>query len=70
MMIGRPLTEQYSLPLSEEEQSDMPGMPMGEGQGSKFQTLNRLDFTVEFCWRPHSEQKPSMAAGASAAPAN
>jgi type IV pilus assembly protein PilM len=69
MMLGRPLPEQYQLALSEEEQGDNNGAMFGEQQQqSKFQTLTRLDFTIEFCWRPPSDQKPAVQDAGSATP--
>jgi type IV pilus assembly protein PilM len=68
MMIGRPLPEQYQLALSEEEQSDNNGMPLADSQSQKTQTLTRLNFTVEFCWRPVNEQKPAVGPGQQGTP--
>ncbi|HEY5312774.1 MAG TPA: type IV pilus assembly protein PilM [Pirellulales bacterium] len=68
MMIGRPLPEQYHLALSEEEQGDNQGMGIGDQQQSKYQTLTRLNFTVEFCWRPHSDQTQAVKGAGSTAP--
>jgi type IV pilus assembly protein PilM len=58
-LLGAPLPEPFTLNLGEEE-IDPNAMPMdGAGQAAgNAVVLPRLNFEVEFCWRPTDGQKP------------
>ncbi len=69
LLVGKPIPVDYNLPPPAEggeEDEGIPGMiPGGGGGGGGKKAINqrRLNFTVEFCWRPpQTTEKPPTSA--------
>jgi hypothetical protein len=73
LLIGKPIPTEYALPPpsdgSEDDMEPIPGLGGGVGGGDAKKTISqrRLDFVLEFCWRPHqTTEKPKTDAPADA----
>ena len=74
LLIGKPIPIDYPLPSpaegNEDDAMDGIGGIGDEGGAKKNVNQRRLNFTVEFCWRPHqTTEKPKTDSPAAPAEA-